>query len=56
MIAWNEEKCAGCGICILFCPVDALESWGAIKIDPEKCNDCLACLEACPVDALGEAK
>jgi ferredoxin len=56
MIAWNEEKCAGCGICILFCPVDAMKSLGTIQIDADKCNDCLACFEACPVDALGEGK
>jgi len=52
MVIWNEEKCAGCGICVHFCPVDALESWGVIKIDREKCTDCLECIGACPVDAL----
>ena len=52
MVIWNEEKCEGCGICVQFCPVDALESWGVIKIDQEKCTECLECIGACPVDAL----
>ncbi len=56
MIVWDEEKCAGCGICAHFCPVDALACRGTIEIDPDKCNDCLACIEACPTDALGEGR
>ena len=56
MITWNEEECAGCGICAAFCPVDALISWGTIEIDADKCTDCLACIPACPTDALEEAK
>ena len=46
------NECDSCGICVHFCPVDALESWGVIKIDREKCTDCLECIGACPVDAL----
>ena len=56
MIIWNGERCAGCGICTHFCPIDALTSMGTIEINRETCNDCLACLEACPVDALEEEK
>ena len=52
MVIWNEEKCVGCGICVHFCPVDALESWGVIEVNPDKCTDCLECIGACPVDAL----
>ncbi len=53
MVVVNEEKCVGCGVCVSFCPVDALGGWGVIKLDRDICNDCLDCVEACPVDALG---
>jgi ferredoxin len=52
MVIVDEEKCVGCGICVCFCPVDALEGWGIIEINREKCADCLDCVEVCPVDAL----
>jgi uncharacterized Fe-S center protein len=55
MIIYREEWCVGCGICVHFCPTDAMESWETVKIDPEKCNDCLECTEVCPVDALEAA-
>ena len=47
-----ETLCVGCGICVCFCPVDALDGWGIIEINREKCTDCLDCVETCPVDAL----
>ena len=52
MVIWNEERCVGCAICIQFCPLDALESWGPIVVNGDRCNDCLECIEYCPVDAL----
>jgi len=52
MVSVNEELCIGCGVCVSFCPVDALEGWGIIKINREKCIDCLDCVEVCPVDAM----
>lgn len=52
----NEEKCVGCGLCVIFCPLDALEGWGVVKINRETCTDCLKCVEACPVDALEVSK
>ena len=54
MVIVSEEKCVGCGICVCFCPMDALEGWGIIKVNRERCVDCLECIEACPVDALEE--
>ncbi len=56
MIIWDEEKCAGCGICVVYCPTDALESLGAIEVHEDRCNDCFACIEACPADALKEGR
>ena len=52
MVIIDEKKCVGCGICIHFCPVDALEGWVVIEINREKCTDCLDCVGTCPVDAL----
>ncbi len=52
MVIVKKEKCVGCGLCVCFCPVDALEGWGIIEINREKCSECLECVEACPVDAL----
>jgi len=53
MLTVNEDRCVGCGLCVYFCPRDALKVWGACRIDRDVCNDCLICLDYCPVDALG---
>ena len=52
MLTVNENRCVGCGLCVYFCPRDALKAWGLSRIDREACNDCLVCLDYCPVDAL----
>ena len=52
VVSVNQSKCVGCGICTVFCPVEALGGMGVIKLDENICNDCLACVETCPVDAL----
>lgn len=54
MVKVDEESCVGCGICIYFCSVDALEGWGMVSVNQEKCIGCLDCIEACLVDALKE--
>jgi len=51
----NRERCVGCGVCVSFCPVDALKGWGVIEIDGEKCTGCLECVDSCPVEALEAA-
>jgi NAD-dependent dihydropyrimidine dehydrogenase PreA subunit len=48
----NEDKCVGCGLCVSFCPSEALTAWGVCTIDRERCTDCLVCVDYCPVDAL----
>ena len=53
----EKELCAGCQICWMECPEDAISVTkfieGAIKIDPDKCPEgCRRCLDVCPVDAL----
>ena len=52
MLVVNGDKCVGCGLCVSFCPVEALKAWGLCRVDADKCNDCLVCLDYCPVDAL----
>ncbi len=52
MITVNEEKCAGCGMCEVFCPVAAVKLWGYAKVDSSLCTECLICVETCPGEAL----
>ncbi len=56
MIEVNKEYCKGCGLCIRFCPVDALERaeelnergiYEPIEIE-DKCTGCRLCEMICP--------
>ncbi|MEE8471870.1 MAG: 4Fe-4S binding protein [Dehalococcoidia bacterium] len=52
MISINEKSCVGCGICVAYCPEDALKVWGLAELIPDKCTECLICIDYCPIEAL----
>lgn len=56
-LVFHEERCKGCGLCVLTCPrkllvvSECLNNQGypvAALTDPEKCNGCALCAEMCP--------
>jgi len=54
----KKEWCKGCGICVAFCPKEALfldEKGKAIK-DKEKCTKCGICETFCPDFAISLIK
>lgn len=56
-LAWDAEKCVGCGICTMVCPSFALEMVGKgltahLKYYLSRCTFCAQCVEDCPRDAL----
>lgn len=50
----NQEKCAGCGVCLEVCPVQAisLNLNKKAQINSEKCIECGRCARECPNQAI----
>ncbi len=54
----DEQECTGCGICIPYCPVEAIsEVDGIAAISFDDCVECTACIRFanCPADAIHES-
>lgn len=47
-----EEKCGGCGICVVSCPEEAIKMWGFPEINKGQCIECSICIENCPCSAI----
>lgn len=46
----KQEGCSGCGVCMYYCPEEAIsmnENRIAV-INQDKCIDCGKCIEICP--------
>ncbi|HEY3684923.1 MAG TPA: 4Fe-4S dicluster domain-containing protein [Streptosporangiaceae bacterium] len=53
LVARVTARCAGCGACLLTCPVHAIRPHGApLDVRPDLCTGCGECVEVCPVDAI----
>jgi NAD-dependent dihydropyrimidine dehydrogenase PreA subunit len=50
----DQEKCTGCGMCLLVCPHAVLSlTNGSVKIENrDACMECGACAQNCPSDAV----
>ena len=48
----DKQKCTGCGICIEFCPVDAIIKRAGKAFISIDCVECSGCIEECPEGAI----
>jgi ferredoxin-type protein NapH len=55
-VAFNTERCSGCGHCLNVCPVEEVLSFPLEREEQQvtagDCTRCLACIDGCPSKAL----
>ena len=58
MIAFDREKCTGCGVCVKVCPhgVIALQDRKAVPVRLDRCIECGACQLNCEFGAIDVTK
>jgi ferredoxin len=55
MYAIDEDECTGCGVCLEYCPSEAITMLDRVaQIDQSLCNECGTCSEVCPQNAIYE--
>ncbi len=52
MLLLDENKCVGCNVCTLICPISNIEIKNDKVVFKNKCDNCLACLHACPHNSI----
>jgi Pyruvate/2-oxoacid:ferredoxin oxidoreductase delta subunit len=48
----DKQKCTGCGICIEFCPAEAIIKKDGKAFISIECVECGACIAECPEEAI----
>ncbi|MEA3409006.1 MAG: DUF362 domain-containing protein [Candidatus Eisenbacteria bacterium] len=48
-----KPSCTACGVCVLWCPADAITVAEMAAIDGSKCIGCAECIAVCPTKAVG---
>lgn len=48
----KQELCVGCGLCLKFCPYDAIDLIDRMAIMNEQCVHCGACIDGCKFRAI----
>ena len=51
----DQERCILCGLCVAFCPEQAVSMKDAVVIHPNRCTGCALCVPQCPTEALSVA-
>ena len=53
-LALDQEKCVGCGMCLMVCPQEVLSmDNGSVGIlNRDRCMECGACARNCPTEAI----
>lgn len=48
LVPGTDKNCVRCGICVVNCPVGAIDKADPTKTDKKKCISCMRCVAVCP--------